>query len=236
MKTQDYEYTDYTLSTVTDSGDGWEIGLGDGGGFWIAKKHGVTPHVGDRARFYGQGLGYPVRGVDLNGVEVFYETARQHSARMKRELAEQREEQRRRYYAEQIEDARRRVQALPSEFALRINGFWKRNPDFWEHEGYELFCCEQAVLIARTLKTPEAVRAFKEQSWEQQQATVPGIDDDHSGNTFDVACGLATIWLQTPEHVATAHGALCSLVSCREYVCWAATPEATAERATRGER
>ena len=50
---------------------------------------------------------------------------------------------------------------------------------------YITFCCEQAILISETLRNKEKIEAF------EQKKMVPGISDDHSGNTFTQACKLA---------------------------------------------
>lgn len=215
-------FEDTRIAAVSDGSDYWEIKRADGWEFGIAKKYGVEPRVGDCARFYGDGIGSPVRGVDLNGVEVYYETAAEYQARTGAEWAERKAEQKRRYFAEEAEKSRARIERLPTPFVQRLNGFWQRNPEFWEHEGYELFVCEQAVLIADTLKTTEAVHAFHQRTdWAAQVADVPGLDDGHSGNTFGAACQFAQFYLERPEIIPELHGALCPLVGCTSYGCWA---------------
>lgn len=57
---------------------------------------------------------------------------------------------------------------------------------------YTMFCCEQAILIAETLRTKEKIIAFFEnKSWDGQRSMVPSISEDHSGNTFNMSCRLA---------------------------------------------
>lgn len=60
---------------------------------------------------------------------------------------------------------------------------------------YNLFCCEQAVIIAETLETKEKIVEFHKADWEIQKKMVPLISEDHSGNTFEMACGLAITFL-----------------------------------------
>lgn len=56
---------------------------------------------------------------------------------------------------------------------------------------YNMFCCEQAILITETLRTKEKIVAFHEtRSWDEQRTMVPLVSDDHSGNTFNMACKL----------------------------------------------
>lgn len=56
---------------------------------------------------------------------------------------------------------------------------------------YITFCCEQAILISETLRNKEKIEAFYKADWDEQKKMVPGISDDHSGNTFTQTCKLA---------------------------------------------
>jgi hypothetical protein len=94
---------------------------------------------------------------------------------------------------------------------------------------YEIFVMKEAVKIADTLKTPEAVEAFARTSWEEQKRLV-SLSVDHSGNTFGAACRLAHVFLKEPALVPQMHGALCPLVGCESYGCWASTDEAKTRR------
>lgn len=60
---------------------------------------------------------------------------------------------------------------------------------------YNLFCCEQGILIAETLKTKEKIIEFHKAKWEDQKKMVPIISDDHSGNTFGMSCHLAIAYI-----------------------------------------
>ena len=115
-----------------------------------------------------------------------------------------------------------RVAAFPPVFQERIYGLRKAGKGFnSENEGYEVFCCEQAIAIAKSLKTKEKVYEFAELTFQEQVALVPDLSDDHSGNTFKTACDLAIFYIETPAIVPRAHGALCSLSSCQAYGCYA---------------
>lgn len=59
---------------------------------------------------------------------------------------------------------------------------------------YNIFCCEQAILISE-LGSKEAIVDFNKQDWKKQKEMVPGLSDDHSGNTFGMACRLAISYL-----------------------------------------
>ncbi|MCK4976049.1 MAG: hypothetical protein KAS36_03880 [Anaerolineales bacterium] len=112
---------------------------------------------------------------------------------------------------------------LPKAFKLRIKKFKLTKPD-WEHAPYEVFCCREAVKIAKKLKTKEKVRAFKDLDVEEQYNTV-ALSHGHSGNTFGMSVALAYKYLDNPDGVILEHGALAVLVGCPEYGCPHPPPE-----------
>jgi hypothetical protein len=130
------------------------------------------------------------------------------------------DERRKEYYLLE-EGYTRRIQALPEPFSARLVAFRDRNPRSWRwrYEAYELFVCEQAVVIADALKDPAAVSTFRRLSNTEQYRLVPGVSQDHSQNTFEVACMMARIYLTKPRDLLLCHGALCNLVGCHEYGC-----------------
>jgi len=60
---------------------------------------------------------------------------------------------------------------------------------------YNIFCCEQAVIIAETLKTKEKIIEFYKADYPNQKKMVPLISEDHSGNTFEMSCRLSISFL-----------------------------------------
>jgi hypothetical protein len=62
-------------------------------------------------------------------------------------------------------------------------------------EGYNRFCCEQGITIAESLRNKDKIIEFHKMGWGQQKTEVPGLDDGHSGNTFNMACRLAIAYL-----------------------------------------
>lgn len=56
---------------------GWSIQRADGWSFFVPGTSPVEPTVGMSARFYGRGIGSTVRGLFLDGKEVFYRTEEQ---------------------------------------------------------------------------------------------------------------------------------------------------------------
>lgn len=80
----DEMFRDETLTEVKDAGDGYDITDSDGWTLHI-KSPELKPAVGMKARFYGRGIGYPVRGLFLDGHTIFYETEDQYEERVTRE-------------------------------------------------------------------------------------------------------------------------------------------------------
>lgn len=213
----DPEYEDEVLTEVLDGGDGWWSLMMGSMGIGAPKRADHTPQVGERVRLWGRGIGYPVRGIAVGTVVLRYETEQEMRARFARESEAREREQRAAHEANRAQ-TEARVAALPEPFRRRIARFRANNPDFgWKYEGYELFVCEQAVVIANALQSPGAIRAWRELPWEAQRAAVPGLDDGHSGNTFGAACVLAHWYLTEPENVVREHGALAPLVGSVEY-------------------
>jgi hypothetical protein len=239
----DAEFEDTTVATAESAGEGgWSIQRGDGWSFLVPAHSPVTPAVGMAARFYGKGIGSTVRGLYLDGRCVFYRTAAEQAARHAEQVREM--EQEREYDFE-----RRRAgydqaaAALPSPFRERIDRFRRIGGRAWRvgFEGYELATCEAAAAIAEHLHVhlfdaadptarwdvyAERLRAFNDLEHAEQIASVPVLDTlGLSGNQFGCAGRLAVQSLARPELVAREHGAMCPLVGCEEYGCWAARPE-----------
>lgn len=223
----DPNYQDAVITKVRDSGGGWEIdfqyaGEDWGASFYVPKgEHGLVPKVGDAARFYGKGLGSIVRGLTLNGEVVFYRTEAEEKQRHKEWVASE-DARKQSEYQEHADEWEQRISALPFLFQQRIAGFRRRNPDFnWEYLAYEMSCCEDAVKIANAFPTLEQIDEFNDLSWEDQRIAIPELFDGHSGNSFSVAVGLARLFLSNPLSIPLVHGALCPLVGCESYGCYA---------------
>lgn len=238
----DAEYREETITSVkavTSAGlfEGWEIGAG-GFGIWVPSdicKQAPTP--GERIRFYGKGIGYEVRGIVISERVYRYETEADAELRREREKRQQEEERQQKLETERPErDAR--IAALPEAFRHRIERFQRALPHWRrDFETYELFVCEEATKIAkavysmsleektlRVLGSAENIIQTFHDSPEMQKAA--GISEEHSGNTFSQACTLALRSLAlSPDTVVQSHGALCPLVGCKAYGCFAAYPE-----------
>ncbi len=214
----DPEFDELPLEEVKREGDGYVLKR-DGWSLFIADP-GFEPEAGQMARFYGRGIGYTVRGVVIDGKVCRYQTAAEERAAFDKEMADRRAQQIAEATAKAAENDAR-IAALPLAFQKRFERFRAGNPDFWfEHQPYELFCCEEAMKIAAALKDrPEDVPAFAKLDWKQQKQLVPTLSDEHSGNTFGMACRLAHWHLTRPENVSREHGALAVLVGCESYGC-----------------
>lgn len=88
----DYDYRDEIIDKVEESETGYALGHG-GWTLWCPKVEGVTPKVGDVLRTWGNGIGFAVRGIAINGQIVRYETRQEMEDRNARELAEREMEQ-----------------------------------------------------------------------------------------------------------------------------------------------
>ncbi len=218
-KHEDREYEEVKVAAVQEYGDGWEITREDGWSFCVPKEHGVKPKVGQIARFYGGGIGYVVRGLDLDGQEVFYRTPEQ-EAELHAQQVREWEAKDKAAFEKNKANLDAQYDALPEVFQRRIDRFRANNPDFrWKYEAYEMLVCTQAVEIAEALKTVDAIRAWKEMDFRKQKRLVPSLSDGHSGNTFGAACLLAILYLEQPDKVVQLHGALAPLVGSKEYGC-----------------
>jgi hypothetical protein len=214
----DNEFDDRTLSEVTKHEGGWEVKFDESWCFFIKEPSPVEPEVGMICRTYGR-VGYPIRGVFLNGKRVFYRTKEEEDERHKEWAAEQ-DAAKKAKFEENKEKYFQRISALPLVFQKRFDKFSSTNPDFnWDFGEYELFCCEQAYLLASTLGTYEKLNEFAKKEWEEQRKEFPGLSDEHSGNTFGFSVRLAYHYLTNKENVVKEHGSLTTLVGCEKFGC-----------------
>ena len=204
------------IKEITESDDYYSILTDQSMVFGFAKKYGVKPKVGDRIKTYST-RGSEIRGVDLNGVRVFYESDEELERERKEWLANNEREKQDSFQKNKAQmDAD--YETLPENFRKRIDRFRANNDRFRvDYEGYEVFCCKEALKIAAACGTPEKVQEFARAKWEEQKKIVPDLSDGHSGNTFGCACQLAYIHLKWPERIHEPHGALSPLVGSAEY-------------------
>ncbi len=202
ISASDKQYQEDIIESVTPETNGWTLHFG--WCLWAQKNKDLPdfePKAGDTLRCYGKGIGYSIRGIEiLQGGKSYvlrYQTEAEAEAEFRKEQQEYQNKQRREF--EENRDKREaQVKALPKFFQDRIYGFRVKESKFQiESEPYEVFCCEQAVLIAKALRTDEAVKQFYDKPWAEQKELVADLSDGHSGNTFGGSCMLARAWLAT---------------------------------------
>lgn len=215
----DKQWEEHKIVEVRDSGDnGWAIRNSSGWSLWI-DKYSSVPKVGDTVRYYGKGLGFPVRGVFVAGVKVRYASEADWEAQQKAEQ-EERNQKTKQEAMDKMEETKARIAKLSPELQTRLERFQATNPDFWwRFMDYELMCCEQAQALALVLGSPEEWDKFVKLEYEEQKAKFPGMDEGHSGNSWGFVQRLAHHILVDPQMLLSEHGALAPLVGCETYGC-----------------
>lgn len=149
----------------------------------------------------------------LNEISKIYEPKEQiEQERVKRLANHEKEKQTK--FKEQKAQLDKDYDALPPAFQARIDRFRKNNPRFRiDYESYEIFCCKEAVKIAKACKTPQDVEKFKHLNYNKQRE-IADIDNGHSDNTFGCAVNLAYWYLKESISITVAklHGSLSPLV------------------------
>lgn len=216
MKNNNYQETN-TITEVRESSDWFEILCGCQG-CGLKKEYGITPKVGDSLTVHTKGGAFgTIRGMDLNGKQIFWKTDEDLETE-RLEWLRKNEEEKQQRYKDNVATMDEQYNALPKCFQERIDKFRANNDRFRiDYESYELFCCEQAIVIANGCKTTEGIKEFADKKWDEQLKQVPELSDGHSGNTFGAACHLAYWYLSNPENVVKMHGALSPLVGSDEY-------------------
>lgn len=223
-KLDDKEFEVKTITKVEPSGDGFTITTQDGWSFYSSSKD-IVPQVGSKATFYGRGVGFGVRGLDIDGQEVFYRTPDEDKAKHDADLLARDNEKQAKLDAEVCERDARWLK-LPIEFQNRLKRFASNNPRFRrDFEPYELMVCEQAVAMSERFPSRSELDVFHKAKWDKQKEMFPELDGGHSGNSFGCAVFLAAMYLESPKMVEKAHGAMCPLTGCKDYGCYAAYPD-----------
>lgn len=228
-------FEEFELAKVDRGDESWCLFDGS----WVFsvpfEKWGDTPEPrpGDTVRYYGDGFGRPIEGVDLNGRPVYFTDEVQVAAERELSALEHRAGQIREFLTTGKAEAAATYAGLPEVFRRRIDRFvTTKGPSWWWELGaYELSCCTDAVLIAGACGSSLGIDPgigvesddidgdvrhwFDEENAEQ----VEGTFDGHSGNSWGFAKRLAYLWLVHPDLVELEHGALTPLVGCDDYGC-----------------
>lgn len=71
----DKQYREVKIEKVVREPSGnWSVTFDDGWSFWVDAQSPIEPKPGMAARMYGKGIGFPVRGLFLDDVKVYYWT------------------------------------------------------------------------------------------------------------------------------------------------------------------
>lgn len=223
----DDEREEGTLERVTgpDSHGWYSVICTTGWGISVDGKYGVVPKVGDRFTTWGR-IGFPVRGMAVNDHVLYYRTPAEQVIENQKEIDAIKARKVAEYEGKRSE-YEARVAALADVLRQRIEGFRAFRGEDWryDHEPYELMCCEQAQKIAEHFNTGEAIRKFAKLGYEAQKAAFPAMEEGHSGNSWGFSLRLATMLCERPDLAPYEHGALCPLVGCKDYGCFASRGE-----------
>ncbi len=207
------------VKKVTESDNGWDISTEDSSGFFFSNSWGVIPVVGDLITVQIV-QGSTIRGVILNGKQIFYKTD-EDLDREHKEWCEKYEKEKQERFEKEKSQLDIDYVNLPVVFKQRIDKFRNSNPRFRvDYESYEMFCCKEAIKIANGLiELRISVKEFQDMSWDEQKENVPDLDEGHSGNAFGMSCRLAHWYMTETENLVLEHGALTPLVGCKDYGC-----------------
>ncbi len=87
MYPNDDQFKELTIAKVDgDAKTGWGMERSDGWHFSCPAYSPIEPKPGMTVRFYGKGIGFPVRGLFIDGVKVFYFTEDEHKEKQEIEL------------------------------------------------------------------------------------------------------------------------------------------------------
>lgn len=215
LQQKDDDYNEWLITNVEESESGYSIGTNGAWTIPLEKKHGIEPKKGQTIKVWGD-IGRPIRGIAINGETAFYRTPQQQEEHHRQEVKEMNDEKRAEF-EEKREEYDSQYDELPEVFQKRIDRFRSNNPDFrWKYEPYELFCCQEAVKIAKAMEDTDGVQKFNKAN-HQEKTEMVDLGEGHSGNTMGAATMLAYVYLDSPKKVIEVHGALAPLVGSEEY-------------------
>jgi predicted secreted acid phosphatase len=207
---------EYIIKSVSELDDCYDIRADKGNCFIIKKKYNVIPKIGDNVVLHTKNFSL-IRGIELNGVSLFYKTDQ--------DLEEDHKKFVKKLNDEKIEKFKKnrsilneKYNNLPSIFKTRINKFRKNNPYFRvEFEQAEMFVIEQAIEVLKVIKDVDKLQEFADLDFKKQKKLVPNIDSGHSGNTFGITMKLAYWYLKDINSVPKVPGAMEYLVGSKDY-------------------
>lgn len=187
MYPKDYQYQEHVIKKVDKDQNGFVITDEDGWSLFI--KPTVEPKIGAKARFYGRGIGTPVRGVYISGKKVFYRTEAEDAVYQK-ELS----------YGKNIEEWLARWDNGENVFSVEMGGFGP---------GYEQAIQVTAVTLIRYMlkKGYDASSWIDNDKWKKDQDEIRAFSFKDktikslglSGAQFGAALQLAsTMYMKGP--------------------------------------
>jgi hypothetical protein len=219
---KDNEYKVHVLENVKQCGNDLTLTV-NGGSCLNVSKPKFKVEKGMKVRFYGKGFGYTVRGVAIEDkndkLKIIYYRTPKEAEQNHQKYYRNEDKKKQKKFEENKEAMDKEYESLPELFRKRIDRFRSGNSNFRrDFEGYEMFCCKEAIKIANALKTEDNIRKWKDLNYDEQKKLVD-IEDGHSGNTFGCSVTLAILYVSNPEFIIQSHGALATLVGCKEYGC-----------------
>lgn len=218
----DPEREEGTIERVEGPHNGWyQVTSSNGWSCGVSEEYGVVPKVSDPFVTWGS-FGRPIRGQAIGYVVLYYRTPAEQDVENAKAAEKIRADKVAEYEGKRTE-FETRVAALPDKLRERIEGFRSFKGEGWRHEfePYELFCCEEAVKIHAAFPSVEQIQAFSKMEYAAQKAAFPALSTEHSGNTFSMSVRLAFHLTNNPDLLPKEHGALCALVGCEDYGCYA---------------
>ena len=200
IKKTDNQFYEHKLEAVKDyDKDSWELTIDKGDSIFCIKKGNFIPKAGMTARFYSKGLGYSVRGIEIDGNIMYYRTPAQAEEDHEKWCAEKTKEAKASFKKNKKQNEKD-YQSLPDAYKKRMDRLRLKSPnDTYEWEPYEMFILTQSAEIAKHLKIVKEVNKWKDLAWEEQKKLVPTLNDGHSPNTFDASVHLAKKYLMKLE-------------------------------------
>lgn len=243
-KFADKEYRDEIISSVTTFEDGGGYAITTDGWTIAVETKEIVPKAGDVVRYYSRGIGSAVRGIDIEGVQIRYESERQLILKYKK--LSMREDRKRKGYFKSIESSLdEKLNELPFVFQKRIERFRWNNFNFrWRHEESEILLAVETLKVAKFLHsqaplfnkvgiheihsqlmpvyTEEITRLYniyREKTDDEMEELIPDFIGGNSGNTFQFVFRMAVAYLTNEESIPYQHGVFYMFDGCLAYGC-----------------
>lgn len=150
VDTDDFEFEQSTIVKVESESAGWSVTRDDGWSIFVPNEHcKVPPLVGETILLYGRGIGYPIRGIEIQCRVYRYETKEQHSASQAALHAKWKAEREARDEEFRANAAKR--PPLPA-FSLTDTAAWTHDVELNSADPYSYACVEYAAKWASIME------------------------------------------------------------------------------------